>query len=232
MLYRGGWLSDRIGRRKAIVFGCAWGAFGSALMASAQNANWMLCARIIAGVGTGIISAVIPVWGSELVAHDARGAVMAFEMVVNFAGISTSYWLEYLLSFVNNGNTQVRWRFPLVFQAVFTVILVIMMFIMPESPRWDIGNGNLERGRKTLAIFRAEGDINHPDVIAEYEEIIAAVGKSIFCFYNGGTDHIAELEAEYPARSFFHMVTGYKSGDLHLGRRTFLAAWLQIMQAW
>lgn len=59
-------------------------------MASAQNANWMLCARIIAGVGTGIVSAVIPVWGSELVAHDVRGMVMAFEMLVNFAGISTS----------------------------------------------------------------------------------------------------------------------------------------------
>ena len=28
------------------------------------------------------------------------------------------------------------------------------------------------------------------------------------------------------------MVTGINSGDLHLGRRTFLAAWLQIMQAW
>lgn len=28
------------------------------------------------------------------------------------------------------------------------------------------------------------------------------------------------------------MITGYKSGELHLGRRTFLAAWLQVMQAW
>lgn len=94
-----------------------------------MNANWMLCARIIAGVGTGIISAAIPVWGSELVAHDTRGKVMAFEMTVNYAGISTackfnahvvfwkrlaetphSDWLEYLLSFLNGGNTQVRWR--------------------------------------------------------------------------------------------------------------------------
>jgi MFS family permease len=47
----------------------------------------MLCARILAGVGTGGISAVIPVWSSELVAHDSRGAVIAFEMVVNYAGI-------------------------------------------------------------------------------------------------------------------------------------------------
>ena len=44
--------------------------------------------------------------------------------------------------------------------------------------------------------------------------------------------HYLELEAEFPARGFFNMVTGYKTGELHLGRRTFLAAWLQIMQAW
>lgn len=43
---------------------------------------------------------------------------------------------------------------------------------------------------------------------------------------------LLELESKYNANTFFHMVTGYRSGDLHLGRRTFLAAWLQIMQAW
>ncbi len=59
-------------------------------MSAAQNSNWMLCARVLAGVGTGVVSAVIPVWGSELVSHDARGMVMAFEMMVNFAGISAS----------------------------------------------------------------------------------------------------------------------------------------------
>lgn len=88
--FRGGAVSDKIGRRKSIVLGCLWGLLGSALQVAAQNASWMLCARVIAGVGTGIISAVIPVWGSELVSHNARGKVMAFEMVVNFAGISTA----------------------------------------------------------------------------------------------------------------------------------------------
>ncbi|KAF2092370.1 MFS monosaccharide transporter [Rhizodiscina lignyota] len=212
----GGAVSDKIGRKKAILFGGLWGLFGFSLQAAAQNANWMLCARVLGGIGTGSITAVIPVWGSELVAHDVRGGVMAFEMTINFVGISVSYWLEYLLAMINDGHTQVRWRFPLGFQMVFLLLLMVTIPFMPESPRWDIGNGHRERGRKTLAVFRSRGDINHPDVIAEYEEIIAAV----------------ELEAEYPARTYFHMVTGSKSGDLHLGRRTFLACWLQIMQAW
>ncbi|MCJ1304698.1 hypothetical protein MMC08_007511 [Hypocenomyce scalaris] len=86
----GGALSDRIGRNKAIIFGGFWGLLGSSLQVAAQNSNWMLCARILAGVGTGVISAVIPVWSSELVAHDSRGMVIAFEMVVNYAGISSA----------------------------------------------------------------------------------------------------------------------------------------------
>lgn len=141
---------------------------------------------------------------------------IAFQMVVNFSGISASYWLEYLLSFVGDGNTQVRWRFPLAFQMIFLLALMSMMLFMPESPRYDIGNGKRERGRQTLANFRAGGDINDPAVVAEYNEIIAA----------------CELESKYESYNFIHMVTGWKSGDLHLGRRTFLATWIQVMQAW
>lgn len=144
------------------------------------------------------------------------GMAIAFQMVVNFSGISASYWLEYLLSFVGNGNTQVRWRFPLAFQMLFLIALMVMMLLMPESPRYDIGNGKRARGRQTLANFRAHGDIDDPAVVAEYNEIIAA----------------CELESKYENQNFFHMVTGYKSGDLHLGRRTFLATWIQVMQAW
>lgn len=150
---------------------------GSALQVAAQNAPWMLCARVIAGVGTGIISAVIPVWSSELVAHDARGMVIAFEMVVNYAGISSAYWLEYVLAFINGGNTTFRWRFPLGFQIIPLLVLMIAICFMPESPRFDIGNGKEERGKMTLAKFRAAGDINDPAVISEFSEIVAAVGE-------------------------------------------------------
>jgi MFS family permease len=59
-----GALSDTIGRNRAVIFAAAWGLLGSSLQVAAQNAPWMLCARILAGVGTGGIAAVIPVWSS------------------------------------------------------------------------------------------------------------------------------------------------------------------------
>jgi MFS family permease len=49
----GGSISDRVGRIKTIILGCAIAIFGACLQTSAQNVAWMICSRIITGVGTG-----------------------------------------------------------------------------------------------------------------------------------------------------------------------------------
>jgi len=49
----GGSISDKIGRIKTIILGCAIAILGACLQTSAQNIAWMLCSRIITGVGTG-----------------------------------------------------------------------------------------------------------------------------------------------------------------------------------
>jgi MFS family permease len=49
----GGWISDRIGRTRAVLVGTAWGILGASLSASAQNIAWMCCGRVINGIGTG-----------------------------------------------------------------------------------------------------------------------------------------------------------------------------------
>ena len=48
----GGSFADRYGRIKTIALGAAWGIFGASLQCSAQNHNWMICARLINGWGT------------------------------------------------------------------------------------------------------------------------------------------------------------------------------------
>lgn len=49
----GGWIGDKIGRIKTVVLGSAIGIIGACLQTSAQNVAWMICSRIITGVGTG-----------------------------------------------------------------------------------------------------------------------------------------------------------------------------------
>ena len=76
----GGYLGDSIGRVKTTVFGCMIATVGACLQASAMNITWMCIARVISGFGTGHLNAIIPVWSSEMASHDARGAVLAFEV--------------------------------------------------------------------------------------------------------------------------------------------------------
>ena len=49
----GGYVGDKIGRIKCVVVGCVIALFGAALQTAAQNVAWMICSRIITGIGTG-----------------------------------------------------------------------------------------------------------------------------------------------------------------------------------
>lgn len=49
----GGWIGDKIGRIKTVVVGSVIAIFGAILQTAAQNVAWMICSRIITGIGTG-----------------------------------------------------------------------------------------------------------------------------------------------------------------------------------
>ena len=70
----------------------------------------MLCARVVNGIGTGCLNAVVPVWSAEVATHTSRGAFIASEFTLNIFGVVVAYWLEFGLGYVGDGNTQVRWR--------------------------------------------------------------------------------------------------------------------------
>ncbi|POY72735.1 hypothetical protein BMF94_4142 [Rhodotorula taiwanensis] len=210
----GGWIGDKLGRKKTIWIGCLWIFIGAPLQASAQNAVWMIMARIINGVGTGHLNAIVPVWSAETSGHMSRGFFIALEFTLNIFGVVVAYWLEYGLSFIGNGDTQIRWRFPIAFQLVPLIGLAIFTFFMPESPRWLLKAGHREEALAVLTRIRTEkGQVNE-DVITEFNEIDESIKID------------GEQDPGYLAMAFS------SRGKLHLSRRTQLAIWIQIMQEW
>lgn len=89
----GGIIGDRIGRLKTMMIGGIWVVVGAALQCSAQNIAWMLCARLINGIGTGHLNAIVPVWSAEVATHTSRGAFIALEFTLNIFGVVVAYWL-------------------------------------------------------------------------------------------------------------------------------------------
>ncbi|MCJ1277132.1 hypothetical protein MMC21_004942 [Puttea exsequens] len=210
----GGWFGDRYGRILTIAVASIWAIIGATLQCSAQNANWMFCARVFNGIGTGILNAITPVWATETASHTSRGQFVSIEFTLNIFGVVAAYWIEYGTSFYHPAGSSFIWRFPIAFQIVPLIFLFFVVFLMPESPRWLIKVGREEEGRFILGRLRGEGD---GLAEAEFQDI----------------RNIVELERKTSKQnSYLAMFFGWKSGKLHTGRRVQLVIWLQILQEW
>ncbi|GAB7330967.1 hypothetical protein MBLNU13_g02478t1 [Cladosporium sp. NU13] len=213
----GGWVGDKIGRVRTIAFGAAWAILGAALQCSAQNHIWMIFARLINGWGTGVLNAIVPVWATETAEHTSRGQFIAIEFTLNIFGVVVAYWLEFGLSFIDNGNSAIRWRFPIAFQIIPLLILFGICWFFPESPRWLAKVGRDEEARYILRRLRGSEGSDAVRAEAEFQDIKNSV-----------------IHERQTARSntYFSMLFGVGSGKLHTGRRVQLVIWLQIMQEW
>ena len=90
----GGWVGDKMGRIKTIGLGAIWAVIGASLQTAAMNKEWMICARLVNGVGTGMLNAIVPVWATETAEHTSRGQFIAIEFTLNIFGVVVAYWLE------------------------------------------------------------------------------------------------------------------------------------------
>ena len=123
------------------------------------------------------------------------------------------------LSFIDGGKSAFRWRFPIAFQIVFLLVLFFAVWFFPESPRWLVKVGREQEARYILQRLRGSSPEDRVRAEAEFLDIqsIAEMEKTVV--HGGGN-------------SYLSMLFGYKSGDLHIGRRVQLVVWLQIMQEW
>ncbi|KAK0621090.1 Sugar transporter STL1 [Lasiodiplodia hormozganensis] len=213
----GGFVGDRFGRITTIGVGAAWAILGAALQTSAQDADWMICSRLVNGVGTGILNAIVPTWASELADYSSRGAFIAMEFTLNIFGVVVAYWLAFGVSFIDEGRSPFRWRFPIGFQLVPLIFLILGCWVFPESPRWLCRVGRDEEALYILQRLRGMSGAEAGKAETELAEI----------------KDIVDLENKEAKRnSYFHMFFGIGSGRLHTGRRVQLVIWLQILQCW
>jgi hypothetical protein len=71
-----------------------------------------------------------------------------------------SYWIDFGASY---GPPDLTWRFPIAFQCVFGIFIMISMFVLPESPRWLFSRERYEEGETVIAAL-ADQPIDHHEV--------------------------------------------------------------------
>ncbi|GMG31756.1 unnamed protein product [Aspergillus oryzae var. brunneus] len=147
------------------------------LMATSFELAQFIVARLVLGVGTGGYVATVPVWQAEISQAKKRGAHVVTDGIFIGAGIAISLWIDFGFYFVK-GNS-VSWRFPLAFQVVLSVIVMLFITVFPESPRWLVKRGRVEEAREILAAL-ADQDPHSEDInmaLADIERSLALSGS-------------------------------------------------------
>ena len=132
-----GRIGDMIGRRKTILYGSIIFFVGGALQSFANGMPMMIVGRIIAGLGVGALSTIVPVYQSEISPPHNRGKLACIEFTGNISGYAASVWVDYFCSYINNDFS---WRLPLALQCLMGALLGVGSLIICESPRYDHAN--------------------------------------------------------------------------------------------
>ncbi|XP_028048848.1 facilitated trehalose transporter Tret1 isoform X2 [Monomorium pharaonis] len=156
----GGPLIEYIGRKKTIL-ATAFPFIGSwLLIAMAQNIPMVLAGRALCGFAVGIASLALPVYLGETIQAEVRGTLGLMPTVFGNTGI--------LLCFV--AGMYLDWRNLALIGATLPLPFLILMFVIPETPRWYISKGKTKMSRKSLQWLRGK-DTDITDELTMIEKI-------------------------------------------------------------
>lgn len=162
----GGIPAEKYGRKKILIWiGILFliSAIGSAF---APGVVSFMLFRFLGGLGVGASSVVAPMFISELAPAKTRGMLVATFQFNIVLGILLAYLVNYLLS----GTGDDAWRWMLATLAVPSVLFTVLMYFVPESPRWLMVHQNdYTRARNILEVSDPEG----------VDEAIAAIHRAI-----------------------------------------------------
>lgn len=141
-------VGEWLGRKRMLIIFTIIMTSGILLQTGAHSMNHLLLGRFVAGIGNGGNTATAPVWHVETSHQDAKGKAVVKEMVVNVGGFVISNIITLAFSRM---TTEAQWRFPLGIQVIFIVIILVLVPILPESPRWLLARGRDAEAKAILA---------------------------------------------------------------------------------
>lgn len=122
--------------------------------------------------------------------------------------------MDFGLAFLDDGRSPIRWRFLLAFQCFPALILLLGVKMLPDSPRFLASVGKNKEAREVLVRLRGA---DNDQTEREYKEIVS----------------MAENSTKNSPIEFFKVIFGLDAQKApHLGRRAWLAIFLQIMASW
>jgi sugar porter (SP) family MFS transporter len=143
----GGAVADRIGRRATLVWAGVIFIVGSLLAPLAPNVVVLILARAIIGLGIGFTSVTAPVYVSELAPPQSRGMLIGLYQFALTLGIALADLVGYGLA------AQQAWRLMFGIAVVPTLLFLVVILTVPESPRWLFAHSRQKDAESVLLSY-------------------------------------------------------------------------------
>jgi sugar porter (SP) family MFS transporter len=163
-----GYLSDILGRKKAIQIGSVVWCIGSILVCASQDIGMLIVGRIINGLAVGICSAQVPVYITEVAPPSKRGRLVGCQQWAITWGILIMFYISYGCSYIKGTGA---FRAPWGLQMLPAIFLFCAIFFLPESPRWLAKKDRWDDAVQVLTLVHGHGDPHSPFVAKEMAEI-------------------------------------------------------------
>jgi MFS transporter, SP family, xylose:H+ symportor len=183
----GGWVSTRVGRKRGLVI-AALLFLVSALGASAPEfpfapighggpgymANFVVY-RILGGIGVGLASMLSPMYIAEIAPPKVRGNLVAWNQFAIIFGMLVIYFVNFGISKAGSGDVwlnAIGWRYMFLSGAVPAALFLLLLLLVPETPRFLMLKKNESGARAVLAKL-----VTKDEAEKEIAEIRASLGE-------------------------------------------------------
>ena len=170
----GGKLSDMFGRKRILILIGFCFLLSAFLTAFADSIFVFNIGRLIGGVGIGIAICIVGVYLAEIAPARMRGRIVSLNQLVITFGILISYVVGWACSTIGDQAWQqsIGWRWAFGIQAIPSIVFLLALVQIPESPRWLVQQGRSDEAWRILA--RVDGNEHATIAIEELKATILA----------------------------------------------------------
>ncbi len=148
-----GALSDRLGRKKVLIFAAVAFLISAIGTALPRNITEFIIFRVIGGLGVGAASMTSPMYIAEISPARIRGRMVSINQFAIITGMLVVYFVNYFIGGFHDEawNTEFGWRWMFGSESLPAAVLLLLMFFVPETPRWLAKQGRHSEAIKILA---------------------------------------------------------------------------------
>jgi MFS transporter, SP family, arabinose:H+ symporter len=171
-----GVLADRFGRKKVLLLSALLFIISAVWCWVCKSASELVWARLVGGLGIGIASLTSPLYIAEVSPPKIRGRLVALQQLAIVLGILGAFFSNTLVNGLTLAAPE-KWRWMFLMAVFPAILFAVLLFPVPESPRWLMKQGFSDQARAIL--IRVAGSPEAEAELAQIRDAISHEGASL-----------------------------------------------------